>query len=219
MNTTQQKILELSQKHDLKKMGLRHIGRLIGIEHPQTIKYHLEKLGLLDNGKKEKSVSKKIVLPSTKQKIVSIPILGLANCGDAVIFAESKMEGNLILSEKLLPVKCSNSLFAVRAVGASMNQANVNGKSIDEGDYVIVDGENRDVHTGDYVLSVIGGLANIKKYVEDKGQRQIALISESKQFFPPIYLHEEDLSDYLVSGKVITVVKDISSDEPRYEPI
>lgn len=219
MNPIQQKIIELSQKHNLKKMGLRHIGRLIGVEHPQTVKYHLKKLGLLDGDKKEKPEGKKITFPSITQKIISIPILGLANCGNATVFAESRIEGNLTLSQKLLPVKNSDSLFAVRAVGSSMNQANVNGKNIEDGDYVVVDGEDKNVHTGDYVLSVIGGLANIKKYIEDRGQRQIALVSESKQFFPPIYLHEEDLSDYLVSGKVVTVVKETNSEELRYEPV
>jgi SOS-response transcriptional repressor LexA len=219
MNPIQQKIIELSQKHDIKNMGLRHIGRLIGVEHPQTIKYHLKKLGLIDGDKKEKPTSKIITLPLSQQKIISIPILGLANCGDATMFAESRMEGNLTLSQKLLPIKNSSSLFAVRAVGSSMNRANIDGKSIEDGDYVIVDSENKNVKTGDYVLSVIGGLANIKKYIEDKNQRQIALISESKQFFPPIYLHEEDLSDYLVSGKVVSVVKETNNDELRYEPI
>ncbi|HEV7423933.1 MAG TPA: hypothetical protein VGO21_01960, partial [Candidatus Paceibacterota bacterium] len=89
MNPIQQKIFELSQKHDLKKMGLRHIGRLIGVEHPQTIKYHLKKLGLIDGDKKEKPESVKITLPSPKQSLISIPILGLANCGDPTMFAES----------------------------------------------------------------------------------------------------------------------------------
>jgi repressor LexA len=217
MNPIQQKIFELSQKHDLKKMGLRHIGRLIGVEHPQTIKYHLKKLGLIDGDKKEKPEGIKITIPSPKQNLISIPILGLANCGDPTMFAESNMEGNLTLSEKLLPVKNSDSLFAVRAVGSSMNRANIGGKNIEDGDYVVVDGEDRNVHTGDYVLSVIGGLGNIKKYVEDKNQRQITLVSESKQFFPPIYLHEEDLSDYLVNGKVVAVVKESNDNNMRYE--
>ena len=219
MNTIQEKIIELSQKYDLKKMGLRQIGRLIGVEHPQTIKYHLKKLGLIDKNKETINIIKNITPKKVKQNLISVPILGLANCGNATMFAESIMEGNLTLSPKLLPVKNNNSLFAVRAVGSSMNLANVYGKSIEDGDYVIVDGEDKNVKTGDYVLSVIGGLANIKKYVEDKNSRQIALISESKQFFPPIYLHEEDLSDYLVSGKVVSIVKEINHDELRYDPI
>ena len=98
-----------------------------------------------------------------------------------------------------------------------MNRANIGGKNIEDGDYVVVDSEDKNVQTGDYVLSVIGGLGNIKKYVEDKNQRQITLVSESKQFFPPIYLHEEDLSDYLVNGKVVAVVKESNDNNMRYE--
>jgi len=219
MNSTQEKLIELSQKHDLKKMGLRHIGRLIGVEHPQVVKYHLKKLGLLDGDKKERPENKKNIFSAVRQNIVSIPILGLANCGDATMFADSRVEGNLTLSRKLLPVKSFSNLFAVRAVGSSMNRSDIDGKNIEDGDYVIVDGEDKNVHTGDYVLSVIGGLANIKKYIEDKTQRQIALVSESSQFFPPIYLHEEDMTDYLVNGKVVSVVKATNSGELQYEPI
>ena len=100
-----------------------------------------------------------------------------------------------------------------------MNRASVNGKSIDDGDYVIVDGEDKNVKTGDYVLSVISGLANIKRFTEDKVNRQIVLQSESSQFFPPIHIHEDDLDEYLVNGKVVEVIKDPQEDKYRYEPI
>ncbi len=221
MNPIQEKLIELSQKHNIKKMGLRHIGRLIGIEHPQTIKYHLQKLGLLDGSKKQRPDVKKIIIQKKpKQELISVPILGLANCGDATMFADSKVEGNLMLSSKLLSCRDSRNLFAVRAVGSSMNQANVNGKNIDDGDYVVVDGKDNDVKTGDYVLSVIAGLANIKKIVKDDSQKQIALISESKQFFPPIYLHLDDLNDYIVNGKVVDVIKESNdTNDIRYEPL
>jgi repressor LexA len=218
MNPIQEKIIELAQKYDLKKMGFRQIGRLIGTEHPQTIKYHMKKLGLLD--KKQEKLQKKIALPSpTRNSLVSIPILGLANCGDATMFADSIMDGNLTLSSKLLSVRKSDSLFAVRAVGSSMNRASINGKNIEDGDYAIIDSEDKDVTSGDYVLSVINGLANIKKYIEDKDQRRITLISESKSFFPPIYLHEDDLNHYLVNGKVVMVIKAPEEKEMHYERI
>ena len=68
-------------------------------------------------------------------------------------------------------------------------------------------------------MSVINGLANIKKYIADTERRRITLISESKSFFPPIYLHEDDLSDYLVNGKVVTVIKSTEEKEPYYEMI
>ena len=221
MHPIQQKLLELSQRYDLKKMGLRQIGRLINIEHPQKIKFHMEKLGLLENGAKKIVPRLKSPLSSNSiaKKLLSIPILGLANCGDATMLAEARVEGMLPISSKLIPSSNLANLFAVKAVGFSMNKADINGKSIQDGDYVIVDGEDKDVKSGDYVLSVINGMANIKRFVEDKENRQIVLQSESNKFFPPIHIHEDDLDDYLVNGKVIEVIKRPEEDEYRYEII
>lgn len=133
--------------------------------------------------------------------------------------AEDRIEAMLVVSPKMVPVAHFDNLFAVKAVGVSMNRANFNDKTIEDGDYVVVDGQDRDAKTGDYVLSVIGGLANIKKYIEDKIHRQIVLESESDQFFPPIHIHEEDLDDYIVNGKVVEIIKQPVTEELRYEPI
>ncbi|KKS99364.1 MAG: hypothetical protein UW07_C0047G0007 [Candidatus Nomurabacteria bacterium GW2011_GWF2_43_8] len=221
MHIIQEKLLELSQRYDLKKMGLRQIGRLIGVEHPQKIKFHMEKLGLLDEGKKKRVVQTKSPLLGNDEakKLLSIPILGLANCGDATMLAEARIDGMLPVSSKLIPSTHIDNLFAVKAIGLSMNRADVNGRTIEDGDYVIVDGEDKNVKSGDYVLSVIGGMANIKRFMEDKKNNQIVLQSESNKFFPPIHIHEDELDEYLVNGKVIEVIKQPQEDSYRYEPI
>ena len=219
MHPIQQRLLELSQKYDLRKMGLRQIGRLIDVEHPQKIKFHMQKMGLLEDGRKKRPIVKKSPLLGKAKSLLSIPILGLANCGDATMLAEARVEGVLPISKKLLPVAHTDNLFAVRAVGLSMNRASVNGKSINDGDYVIVNGDDKNVKTGDYVLSVISGLANIKRFTQDRTNRQIVLQSESSQFFPPIHIHEDDMDEYLVNGKVIEVIKQPKENEYRYEPV
>ena len=59
---------------------------------------------------------------------------------------------------------------AIQADGFSMNQAKI-GKSkrnIEPGDYAIVDGDVKAPEDGQYVLSVIDGLANIKKFHLDR---------------------------------------------------
>ena len=86
-----------------------------------------------------------------------------------------------------------------------MNRSMIDGKRIEDGDYVIVDADARDPQNGDVVLSVIDGLANLKRFHLDKPNRQIALVSESTQAFPPIYIHEDD--DFFVNGKVVQVIK------------
>jgi repressor LexA len=214
-----QKLFDLSQRYDLRKMGLRQIGRIIGVDHPQKVKFHMKKLGLLDGGKKIKVKRVKSPLIGGNKGLLSIPILGLANCGDATMFAEARVEGTLSVSKRLLPASHTESLYAVKAIGASMNRANINGKSIEDGDYVVVDGEDKNAKTGDYILSIIGGFANIKRFVEDKTYKQIVLQSESTQCFPPIHIHEDDLDDYLVNGKVVDVIKQPKEEGIHYEPI
>ncbi len=216
MHKIQEKLVELSQKHNLKKMGLRQIGRIIGVEHPQKVKYHLKKLGLLDDNKKDAKTGNQPI-KSKNMKFVSIPILGLANCGDATILAEAKVEGHLQVSNKM--IKNKEDIFAVRAVGSSMNRANIAGNNIEDGDYVIIDSENRFPKDNEYVLSVIDGMANIKKFIDDKRNKQVVLLSESNQYFPPIYIHEDDFSEYLVNGKVIQIIKNPKNNDIEYVPI
>jgi len=41
---TQKAILKLAKKQSLKGLGLRRIGKLIGVNHPQKVKHHLMRL-------------------------------------------------------------------------------------------------------------------------------------------------------------------------------
>ena len=219
MHEIQKKLIALSQTHNLSKLGLREIGRLIGEQHPQKVKYHMQLLGLLDSTKRPKP--RRVLSPqqtNSTRNIAHIPILGLANCGDATMLADAQVEGHLPVSKKLLKPKDTSDLFAVRAVGTSMNKSNINQKTIDDGDYVVIDSSDTLPRDGEYVLSVINGAANIKKYHEDNVNNQIVLESESTNYFPPIYLHKDDLSGYLVNGKVVQVIKAPKNDDIRYEP-
>mgnify|MGYP001615933644 FL=1 len=138
-------------------------------------------------------------------KLISVPILGSANCGPATIYAEQNIEGYLKISGKLLSRK--KNIFAIKASGYSMNKANINGERIEDGDYVIVDPKYQNFKNGDYVLSAIDGVANIKRYFNDKENKRIILLSESSASFSPIFIHYDDLDGYLINGKVIQVIK------------
>ena len=89
-------------------------------------------------------------------------------------------------------------------------QATINGQCIDDGDYVLVDSEVEVPNNGDYVVSSIEGLANIKKYYRDDSQQMIALKSESTRERPPIMLHPSDTESYRIHGRVVQVVKQLS---------
>jgi SOS-response transcriptional repressor LexA len=207
MHILQEKLLRLATTHNLGNMTLREIGELIGEKHPQIIKHHLNKLeqkGLVTIDRERRIIRR--IKASTKPsgQLISIPILGSVDCGPATVFADENVQGFLNISSKFLRPK--KGLFALKAVGHSMDRANVEGRSIEDGDYVIVDSEYRIPRNKDYVISVIDGVANIKRFIKDERNQRIILLSESTHDFPPIVIHPDDIQ-YLVCGKVIQIVK------------
>lgn len=139
-----------------------------------------------------------------------IPVVGAANCGQAVTFADENIEGYLTISQNMLNTRFRpNEMFAVKAVGSSMNKSSVGGKSISDGDYVIIDNHRGSIndYRNKYVLSIINGMANIKKFTIDEQNHTVVLISESTESYPPIFIHEEDFGSYMVNGIVADVVK------------
>lgn len=208
MHAIQKKIIKITRTRNVNQMTLRQIGKLIGEEHPQKIKHHLnqlEKRGFIRFDKKRGLLEKIKRGAIKKTGFFNVPILGSANCGEATIFADENLEGYLKISGRLL--KRKEGIFAIKAEGSSMNKANISGKTIDNGDYVIIDSKNKVPNNNDYVLSIIDDVANIKKFVFDKKNKQIVLLSESRANFPPIYIHPQEISKYLIGGKVTQVIK------------
>lgn len=207
LHPIQAKLLQLTLSHNLGSLSLRQIGDLIGQKHAQTVKYHLEQLekgGYIAWNRESKSIIRAVQGENTESSLFSIPILGAANCGPADLYADSNIEGYLKISTRI--VKPKNTLYALKAVGHSMNKANINGEALEDGDYALIDSQYQSPQTGHYVVSVIDGVSNIKKYFEDTTNHQIILQSESTENFPPIIIHPEE-TQYMVSGKVVQVIK------------
>ncbi|MBU1289779.1 hypothetical protein KKG85_00840 [Patescibacteria group bacterium] len=217
MHKIQQKILGLAEDNNLADLTLRRIGELIGEKgSPQKIKHHLGKLIeaglLLVNAEGDKIVKTKSGV-NQKDGLISLPILGDANCGQALSFADDIPASEFvkvsigIIGRSL--AKRVKDIFVLRAVGDSMNRAKVSeeGKSIEEGDLVLVDKKRERAKSGDYVVSIIDGCANIKKLFFDKQNKQVVLLSESSRDYPPIYIHENDYTEHLINGLVVDVLK------------
>ncbi len=213
MHKIQEEILRLAQEKNLGQFTLREIGSYIGVTSPQIVKHHLAQLeskGLIKIDKIKGLIKKTMNEWQSSlgnAKLLNIPILGSVNAGPATIFAETNIEGFLKISPTLLAPSAKNShrVFALKVVGESMNRAKIDGKKIENGDYIIVDINQKDFKNGDIVLSIIDGMANVKKLNIDHGNKQIILLSESSKNFPPIYIHESD--NFMISGKVIQVIK------------
>lgn len=208
MHVIQQKLLRLAETYNLGNMPLRDIGKIINEDHPQLIKHHLEQLekkGMIEWDKEQKIIRRRGIGAISNADFLTVPVLGAANCGPALLYATPTADEHIKVSKSLL--KGRTKVFAIRAVGSSMNKASIDGKAIDEGDYVIIDPDDHDVNTNDYVLSIIDEMANIKKIVLDDEHNQIALVSESNVDYPPIYIDKSEATKYFLNGKVIQVIK------------
>jgi SOS-response transcriptional repressor LexA len=217
MHPIQEKLLALSKTKNLAALSLRGMAEAIGLheESPQKIKHHLlqlQKKGFLSIDRAKGVMGKADSKPTwakglleTKSRLFSIPIIGTANCGPATIFAEQNFQGFLRISSRLIGRSKPTGLYAIKASGSSMNRAEVNGKRIDDGDYIIVNSVDKDVKTGDVVLAIVDNKATVKKYLDDRANGQIVLLAESTFDYEPIFLHEDD--DFAISAKVIGIVK------------
>lgn len=205
MHPIQQKILNFADKLNVKRDGLRQIGRLVGESHPFKISYHLKKLeegGFVEVDKKTGEIRKIKRTETKKGMFLAIPILGAANCGEANIFAEQKLEGYIKVSKNIIRV--GDGLISIRASGNSMNKAKIKGQNIEDGDYVIVD-TKKHPQNGDYVLAIIDNCANIKRLSINDKDKIISLISESTEKHPTIFIHQND--KFLINGIVKHIIK------------
>lgn len=137
-------------------------------------------------------------LPLSDEK-VQIPLVGSVACGVPLLATEnieayiaydgSKVLGNI------------QDYFFLRAIGDSMNETSVSGKTIDNGDFVLVRKQTT-ANPGDKIVALIGDEATIKKIVPVDG----AIRLEPESTNPdnkPIYLFD----DFSVQGVVTDVIK------------
>lgn len=211
MNDIQAKVLEIAETKDLGSITYYRLSKMLGVDHPYRVKYAIDKLiekGLL-TAKPDGSITK--VISSGLKGLIKIPYYGEVNCGDATALAEDRIQSYLEVSSSVVGTADISNLFALKASGNSMNEANIGGKSVDDGDYVIAQKrDNYCPNNGDYVISIIGGAANLKKFRKDTKNWQIILESESTEDLPPIVISEQDvnnLSAYSIAAKAVAVVK------------
>jgi SOS-response transcriptional repressor LexA len=213
MHPIQKALLELAQTRDLGAMKLREISEAISLGVPQTIKYHMDTL--LKQGRLARDGTGAIRLVDPEKELeglIQVPVLGRANCGEALLYAEEGIQGFLPVSPTLLRTRRYEDIFAVQAVGRSMNNADIGGEQIHEGDFVIAQA-SPNYEDGDYVVATLEGRANIKRLY--RGQDYIVLRAESYDPMYPIYIGEGDIDSFAIHGKVLQVLK--APDNLRYQ--
>ena len=217
MHSIQEHLLTLSKDKNLAQLSLREMAAAIGqpAESPQKIKHHLqqlEKKGFFSIDRDKGVMGKTALTPgwatgllTAASSLFSIPIIGTASCGPATIFAEQNFEGFLRVSGRLLGRSTPAGLYGLKTNGSSMNRAEIAGKKIEDGDYVIIDSNRKDVRNNDIVLAIIDNKATIKRFIDDRKNGQVILKADSSYDYDPIYLHPDD--DFMISGKAVAVIK------------
>ena len=209
MHARQQSILRLLADAAPRGLSYSQIGDAIGEPVRQKVWYYVSQLqekGLarLDPG--SKTVYR--AAAQSEDPLVSIPLYGAASCGPAGFFADDYIQGHLRVSKRLIDpdlLPRMEHVIGIEASGDSMNRAKVGRDRlpVNDGDYVLVDTMEKRIRNN-YVVSVIGDVANIKKARRDEGNRRIELVSESTEPRPPIFLH--DLDSYVLVGEVRQVI-------------
>ena len=212
MNVIQERLLQLAETTDLGDITYYQLAKKLDVAHPFKIKYALDQLvkkgHLLRNLQTGSlSIPKK---DPVNRGLISIPYYGEVNCGHALTFADNEIKSYLSVSPSVIKTNNFNGIFALKAIGSSMNTASINGKSVREGDYVIAKREDAyEPKDGDYVISIIWGAANLKRFRKDTVNKQIFLFSQSTEDLPPIVISEHDadeLGAYSIPAKAIDVL-------------
>lgn len=139
--------------------------------------------------------------PFESNQMFNIPILGHANAGSPLVFAEEDIVGSITVDKQFISENADNFCLIVK--GDSMNMRTVNKVAIADKNYVIVQ-KNAAYTDGDVVLAVIDNAATIKTY--KKSQNSVILYPESTNpVHTPIYLNED--SNGFINGKVIAVLE------------
>ena len=142
------------------------------------------------------------------KNIFSIPLYGLASCGEALAYTDDNTcaDDFLQLSRSLFHRAEPEKLFAVKALGDSMNK-----EGISDGDYVIFEkAEGQNDFEGKIVVAVINGMATIKRY-KNVGKGVIGLFPHStNETHHPIYLSEVDVIFVAGIFKKVLPVKFVS---------
>lgn len=208
-------IRELIKNHKENPTGyalhkyLSNLGVKDSIKSIMQVVEALEKKDLIKRDKERRIYLVKNKSFANLENIISIPLFGLASCGEALAYAETDMADDFLqISKSFFPSNKKGELFAVKALGDSMDKEKIN-----DGDYVIFEkfeGKYLTELDGKVVVAVINGMATIKKF-KRIDSNTIALFPNSRNaIHHPIFLDKSD--SILIAGvfKRVLPVKYVS---------
>lgn len=205
LTSKQQTILKII-KNTINKNGtppsLSELQNVLKIKTKRGVVNHLralEKKGMIIRTSKARGI--KLTENIYGQFIMDVRILGFANAGSPLVYADEKNMGVLRIEKTLLPV--TTNIFALEIKGDSMNKKSINGTLLKNSNFAII-AKDHNVQDGDVVLAIIDDCATIKTFKSDRSL--FVLYPEStNKLHKPIYLNR--LEEKVIYGKVIAVLE------------
>lgn len=135
--------------------------------------------------------------PSASGVMIDVPVVGAAPAGPML-----EAQENILGHVRLAPPNAERRrLFLLRVKGNSMDRALVNGRSIDDGDLVLV-AQTSNARSGEVIVAMVDGQATIKRL--SLGPHYAVLKPESSDLAHVPFVVSEGFS---VQGVVIDVIK------------
>lgn len=183
--------------------SLTELQTVLGITTKRGVVNHLEALekkGYIIRTSEARGIQIVTDEEEVYEYLVGIPILGYANAGTPMVLANEQNLGLLQVEKGLLGKK--KDLFGLIVKGDSMNQRDIDGKSLEEGHYLVVQ-RDCSIEDGDVVVAIVDGCATVKSIKRDE-EMVILYPQSNNQIHKPIYLDKD--SDSIINGKVIMVL-------------
>lgn len=196
----QKQVLDFIKKFIVKydyAPSLEEIKKHLRLSSVSTAHYHVDALQNMGYLRKEENLPRALEVFS-KQKFVQIPLLGRIAAGTPIEAIEDK-ESIAVPQDK---VKSGNNYFALKVVGKSMADEN-----IDDGDIVIVK-KQRTAENGQKVVALINNTETTLKQLYRERNR--IRLQPANSRMPPIFVNPDDL---LIQGIVVDVIKSCAQKE------
>lgn len=192
-----------SLMHKGKAPSVRDLMNLLGYKSPRSAAIIID--SLLDKKILDRDSSSSLKLHFQERikdnqnnaETVDIPLVGVAACGQPLL-AEENIEAYVPISIRI--AKPSNKYFILRAKGDSMNNANINGYAINNGDLVLIK-QQQTAQNGDTVVALIDDDATIKEF-HNNGDIIVLKPKSNNNKHQPIIL----TSDFRIQGIVVNVI-------------
>ncbi len=199
----QKSIMKLAQKADLNDYKKSELVKMLGCNYQSQVDHHLNQL-IKNHFLVLNEFGRLVPKDKMSGKLLSIPIMGQADCGEATKFADNFIDDYLTISPSLLNTDYNKIDYGLIAKGDSMNRAIINNKNIEDGDCVLIQKiENYQPKKNDIVVSVVNNMANIKRF-DFKNQMIYLKPDSSYEYFMPIILTPDDC---VIVGKVVDIIK------------